>query len=173
MVGAAIGGCGSGARGSIPPDASGLPGKSVSPTAVAATPTPVSSATSQTLPIAVVMQGDNGTVGALGSYVMDGQGGDSPWLPIDTLTLLTADASTQIRVQFRDGAGIGAWVVDLAPEGDATGARARRVAERGGGPAVEQIVVGPLPPGRWVLAARLFRADGRGDGVTYWGVSVP
>ena len=32
--------------------------------------------------------------------------------------------------------------------------------------------LGPIPLGQWVVSVRLFRADGRGDGTTYWAITV-
>ncbi len=121
---------------------------------------------------AVLVTEDAATKGELGSYTIDGQGSDAPWLPFGSLIGVEAGAGQPVSVRLLDGGSINGWVADLAAWDDTTGSLARRVAEQEGGAAVQDVALGSLPVGRWVLAVRLFRADARGDGTTFWAVTV-
>ncbi len=119
------------------------------------------------------IEGDGGGVaGTLGSYTFDGRGSDSPWPAFGSLPGLTVPPSQPLIIRFGDGAAIGGWSAGIAAWDDATGAAVSDAGYRDDGPATAQIEIEPLPTGRWVLIARLFRADGRGDGVTYWAITV-
>lgn len=143
-------------------------GPSVSPSA-----SPAATPTSAPLPLAVAVTADGTVRGSLGSYALDGRGSDSPWLPFDALPPLTAAAGGMLAIRFEDGTAIGAWSARFAAAQDRAGAAPSGLGGRDAGPPLEAIAVGPLPSGAWVLEVRLFRADGRGDGLTYWAVTVP
>ncbi|MEO5918543.1 MAG: hypothetical protein ABIQ17_03180 [Candidatus Limnocylindrales bacterium] len=148
--------------------------------AATATATPPAAATATSGPtaavftavVAVLVTDTAATEGQLGSYAIDGQGSDAPWLPFGSLISVEADARHPVSIRLLDGGSISGWVADLAAWDDTSGSFARRVAEQEDGPAVQDVALGPLPAGRWVLAVRLFRADARGDGTTFWAVTV-
>ena len=164
--------------------AAGVPSGS----AALATPTPArpaatppaatSTATSEpgpqalTAAVAVLVTNISATEGELGSYTIDEQGSDAPWLPFGSLIGVEVGVGQPVSVRLLDGGLISAWVADLAAWDDTTGSLARRVAERDDGPGVENVGLDRIPVGRWVLAVRLFRADARGDGTTFWAVTV-
>jgi hypothetical protein len=167
-------GCGSGSA--APSGLQGSAGSGSGPARTAsgspsASPAPTIADT-VALPLAVLETIGGGIAGTLGSYGMDGRGGDSPWLPFDGLPGVLMRAGEPIRIRFRDGAGIGTWGSEIAAAGDRDGQRREAAGQRGEGPASTFVEVGPLPTGRWVLAVQLVRADGRGEGVTYWAVTV-
>lgn len=109
--------------------------------------------------------------GGLGSWSLDGMASDAPWLPADVLETVDVPLGARLAVTFADGAAIGTWTAVLADVADRDGAVARTVAQGdgSGGSAVE---VEAPPPGEWVLAVTLTRADGRGRATYSWAVSV-
>lgn len=146
-----------------------------SPTVPAATPTPLPTPTpaaSSLPPLAVVRVDGRPTPGTLGSYTLDGSGSDAPWQPFGGLPGIQVAAGTSLVVAFADGAPIGGWVAQLAAADDPMGANASGLGGVEQGLEAETVTTGPIPAGRWVLAVRLFRADGRGDGITYWAVTA-
>ena len=112
------------------------------------------------------------TPGDLGSYVIDDRGSDAPWLPFASLPAVRASARDALIVRFVDRVEIGDFLAVVAGAADTGGSSplAVRAAPVAGDPA--SLRVGPLPPGKWVLSVRLFRADGRGDGTTYRAFTV-
>jgi hypothetical protein len=124
------------------------------------------------LPAAELVMPAGTVAGALGSYVVDGRGSDSPWLPFDSLPRVDVAATPALTVGFVDGAQIGEWSAVIADAADTRGVKQRGIEGVTLEPGGDLLVAGPLPAGRWVLAVRLFRADGRGDGVTYWALMV-
>jgi hypothetical protein len=114
-----------------------------------------------------------GTVfaGYLGSYDIDGRGSDGPWLPFDSLSNVHVGSQDTLTIRFVDGSDIGEAVAVAAAAADTTGSSPQAVPVAPGGNAAS-VSVGPLPVGKWVLSVRLFRADGRGDGTTYWAMTV-
>jgi hypothetical protein len=108
----------------------------------------------------------------LGAWTLDGQGSDSPWLPASALVEVAASSSSW-SVRLGGGDQIGAWSARAAPASDVTGESAIGLGERDDAePSLDEVTLGPLPPGRWVIAVRVDRADGRGDATFYWLVSV-
>ena len=91
----------------------------------------------------------------------------SPALPA-----VPTSARDALIVRFVDRVEIGDFLAVVAGAADTGGSSplAVRAAPVAGDPA--SLRVGPLPPGKWVLSVRLFRADGRGDGTTYWAFTV-
>lgn len=170
IVAVLVGACGTDPTG--PPVAS----PAATPTAVAAspdpTPEPTSAATPAPDPVAEIVTRAGTIAGALGTYTVDGRGSDAPWLPFDGLPALDVDRGTAIVIRFVDGVAIGEGSIVLAAAEDTAGAAPLAVdgvrLNTGGA----SLTAGPLPAGRWVLMARLFRADGRGDGLTYWALTV-
>jgi hypothetical protein len=149
-----------------------LPIVTLSPTPVP-TAAPTATSTPATPPLAEIVTADGSIKGILGTYSIDGRGSDAPWLPFSSLPGVSVAAGELLTIRFVDGAEIGQWQVLLAPASD-TGGLATRGVEGGVlGPLADVLTVGPLPAGSWVLQARLFRADERGDGLTYWAVTVP
>jgi hypothetical protein len=165
---ASVGACSVGPRPTSPP---------VSPPA---TPSPVpepSSSEPAATPghiavVAIIGGQDEGIAGTLGSYTLDGRGGDSPWLPFDELVAVHQPLGEPLEIRLVDGGQIAAWSAQFAAAEDVGGLSSRDMT----GPAPDQpapfIQVGPLPPGRWVLAVQLVRADDRGEGTTYWAITV-
>lgn len=152
-----------------------------SPTVPAATPTPLPTpmptptptpAASSLPPLAVVRVDGRPTPGTLGSYTMDGSGSDTPWQPFGGLPGIEVAARASLVVAFADGAPIGGWVAQLAAADDPMGADLTGLGGVEQGLEAESVTIGPMPAGRWVLAVRLFRADGRGDGITYWAITA-
>ncbi len=123
-------------------------------------------------PVAEIVTADGSVEGTLGTYTIDGRGSDAPWLPFSSLPGIDLDAGQALTIRFVDGVGIGQWQLLLAPESDTAGLATRGVDGGSLGPLADSLTVGPLPAGRWVLQAWLFRADERGDGLTYWAVTV-
>jgi len=109
--------------------------------------------------------------GYLGSYEVDGTGSDGPWVPFDSLSKVVVGAGQTVTIRFVDGTDIGEADAVIAAAADRTGSNPQAVSVAPGGNAAS-VVVGPLPSGSWVLSVRLFRADGRGDGTTYWAVTA-
>jgi hypothetical protein len=122
----------------------------------------------------LLVVGDDAVVpGALGSWVLDGAGSDSPWLPWKALDAIAIPPGVAVSIGLADRSSIGSWFADLADAVDVTGVAVVRLGGReADAPPLGSVQLMPMPTGRWVLAARLFRADGRGDGVTYWSVLV-
>ncbi len=110
--------------------------------------------------------------GDLGSYVIDDRGSDGPWLPIASLPAVHAGPAQLLTVRFVDGVPIGEFVAVIAGAADHGGSSPRAIQAATAGGDAASVIVGPLPPGKWVLSVRLFRVDGRGDGTTYWAVTV-
>lgn len=135
-------------------------------------PTPTENATRAPLPIAEIVTADATIVGDLGTYTIDGQGSDAPWLPFNSLPSITAGVSDTLAIRFSDGVVIGDWSAVIAGALDTSGSTTRGVDGALSATDGTTASVGPLPLGRWVLQVRLFRADGRGDGLTYWAVTV-
>ena len=120
--------------------------------------------------VAITAGGD--VKGTLGGFTMDGTGGDSPWLPFDILPAVSAAAGGAVSIRFFEDVAIGDWTAQVATEANRDGIPTQGVAQSEGGPGQPTISVGPLPKGRWVLAVRMFRADGRGSGMSYWALTV-
>ena len=163
LLGVTVGGCGGSA---IAPagattGASATPGPSAAP---ASTPS--------LLPVAEIVTADASIAGKLGSYDLDGGGSDSPWLAFDALPEVVVSATDRLILRFVDGAAIGDHRIVVATADDLSGTSPQGVPDPGLDADRTSLAVGPLPAGRWVLQARLFRADGRGDGVTYWALTV-
>jgi hypothetical protein len=120
------------------------------------------------LPAAVLVLAGTEAPGTLGSWTLDGQGSDSPWLPAAALAEVEVGPGP-LMVRPVDGASIGAWSAHRAPASDPSG---RALTGLGGReedtPALDAVALDPLPAGRWVVAVRLNRADGRGDATFYW-----
>jgi hypothetical protein len=163
LVGGIAAACGAGPAGS--PDAS-------STATAAPTVTPTVTAAPAPGPVAEILTESGALPGSLGTYTLDGRGSDAPWLPFDGLPAVDAAAGGTLTVRFMDGVAIGDWSVLLAAAEDTTGAVTRGLDGVGQEPGGRAVTIGPLPPGRWVLMARLVRADGRGDGLTYWAITV-
>lgn len=123
-------------------------------------------------PIAEIVTAQGAVLGALGTYSMDGAGSDAPWLPFSTIPSVEVGAADTFRIRFADGVAIGDVSTVFAAAADTSGARLQGVPVASRAADGASITEGPLPPGQWVLEARLFRADGRGDGLTYWAVTV-
>lgn len=123
-------------------------------------------------PIAELVTAQGSVLGALGTYALDGAGSDAPWLPFTTIPSLDVRAADPLQIRFADGAAIGDISAEFAAAADTSGANPHGVPERGHAADGSSVTMGPLPPGQWVLEARVFRADGRGDGLTYWAVTV-
>ena len=123
-------------------------------------------------PVAELVTAQGTILGALGTYVMDGADSDAPWLPFHAIPTVEVGAADTLQIRFADGAAIRDISTVFAAADDTSGAHPQGV--RSGGRAADgsSVTVGPLPPGQWVLEARVFRADGRGDGLTYWAVTV-
>ena len=171
-LGLAVAGCGAGS-GSSPSEVA-FPSEAAFPSEVAP-PSVVSSRAPDDPGVTgvLVAAAAAGTLGMLGSWVLDGRGSDSPWLPWQAGAAVSVPPGVPISIRLADESPIGWWLVDLADEGDVTGLLAIRLGGREADlPPLGAVQLEPLPAGRWVLAARLFRADGRGDGVTYWSLLV-
>jgi hypothetical protein len=170
-LGLAVAGCGAG------PGAS--PSEVASPSRASSSESPLPSVEPAPTPDEAGVTGllgapaDAERVGVLGTWVLDGRGSDSPWLPWRAGAAVPVPPDVRVTIRLADGSPIGPWFVDLADEGDIAGLRPIRLGGREVGlPALDSVQLEPLPAGRWVLAARLFRADGRGEGVTYWSLLV-
>jgi hypothetical protein len=144
-----------------------------------ATPTPAPSATAATPiatdappPQAEIVIAGSATPGDLGSYVIDDRGSDGPWLPFATLPAVHAAATEPLTVRFVDRVPIGEFDAVIAGAADTSGSSPQGVQAAATSGDAASLTVGPLPAGKWVLSVRLFRADGRGDGTTYWAVTV-
>jgi hypothetical protein len=172
-----VAGCGGGPApttsrgGSDPPPSGSLQSPSAvatGPSAVAPTGSTSPPAPPEDLPAAVI-DGPSGPIaGSLGSWALDGQGSDSPWLPASALRQAALE-SRRITVRFAGDVPIGAWTARIAPAGDRTGETATALGEReAADPPLPAVVLEAAPPGRWVLSVRLDRADGRGDATFYW-----
>lgn len=165
-LGLAVAGCGAGSGAS--PSEVAFPSE-VAPPSVGSSRAPDDPGVTGVLVAAAAA----GTLGMLGSWVLDGRGSDSPWLPWQAGAAVSVPPGVPITIRLADGSPIGWWFVDLADEGDVTGLLAIRLGGREADlPSLDSVQLEPLAAGRWVLAARLFRADGRGDGVTYWSLLV-
>ena len=123
-------------------------------------------------PIAELVTAQGTIQGALGTYVMDGAGSDAPWLPFSTIPSVEVGAADALQIRFADGAAIGDISTVFAAADDTSGAHPQAVPVGSRAADGSSVTAGPLPPGQWVLEARVFRADGRGDGLTYWAVTV-
>lgn len=160
-----------GALGSASPTPTATP---VLPTGLPTAADPSNGATSDQplLPVAELVAAQGTILGALGTYVMDGAGSDSPWLPFAAVPVVAAGAADTLQIRFADGAVIGEVSAEFAAADDTEGTHLQAVP--GGALATDgsSVTVGPFPAGRWVLEARLFRADGRGDGLTFWAITV-
>ncbi len=167
---------GCGAAGSPAPSAATATASAAgTPAASITQPTPATAepkVTPPPVPVAEIVTGDATTPGAIGSYSVDGRGSDAPWLPFVSLPSVGVGARETPSIQFADGTPLGNVQVLIAAAVDTSGASAQGVASAFLAANGRSVVIGPLPAGRWVIAARLFRADGRGDGTTYWAITV-
>ena len=123
-------------------------------------------------PVAEIVTAQGTVLGALGTYEMDGAASDAPWLPFTTVPGVEAGAADTLQIRFADGAVIGDVSAQFAAADDTRGAHLLGVPGAGRAADGSSVMVGPLPVGQWVLEARLFRADGRGDGLTFWAITV-
>ena len=137
-------------------------------TSSAAPPT----ATPPPVPLAEIVTGDATTPGIVGSYTIDGRGSDGPWLPFTSLPAVGVGTRETPTLQFSDGTAIRNVQVLIASAADTSGTSSHGVSSTSLAADGHSVAIGPLPAGQWVIAARLFRADGRGDGTTYWAVTV-
>lgn len=113
------------------------------------------------------------TQGRLGGYTLDFQGSAAGWLPWKPSAVVAIPGGVPVTIRLGDAAPIGSWGAVIAPEADTTGDELTVVGEReADDPPLDVVRLDSLPPGRWVLAVTLRRADGRGDGVTFWSVEV-
>lgn len=160
-----------GAAGTSAPPTDASPPTTVSTDAPTRVPT-VGPSDLRAQPVAVLVATQGTILGALGTYVMDGRASDVPWLPFTADPSVGLGRGEVVTIRFADRATIGDAVATYAAAADTTGARS--AGAPGGARAADgsAMTVGPFPPGQWVLAARLVRADGRGDGLTYWAITV-
>ncbi len=124
------------------------------------------------LPVAVILTADATIAGELGAYAMDGAGDDGPWLGAAGLPSLALGPFDTLSVALIDGVPIGDSSAVMAAADDTSGTRTQAVPGAKLSADHRLLRLGPFPPGQWVLSVRLFRADGRGDGTTYWAISV-
>jgi hypothetical protein len=111
--------------------------------------------------------------GELGSYVFEGSGSDSPWLPFDSLSVVTVAAGVPLTIAFEDGTTIATWSAAVAAAEDEAGEAGQGVGGRGSGePPLAAVATDAIPVGRWVLSVRLELADGRGDATYYWALEA-
>ncbi len=161
--------------------APGIQGASQAPTATATPALPTATLTDPPdgassdpalRPVAELVTAQGTVLGALGTYVMDAAGSDAPWLPFTTVPAVEVGPVEMLQIRFADRAVIGDFSAEFATADDTRGAHVLGVP--GGGRAVDgsSVTMGPLPAGQWVLEVRLFRADGRGDGLTFWAITV-
>ena len=148
--------------------ATATPGPTPGPTS---TPSGVPSATPAPSPQAEILGKGTIFAGYLGSYEIDGTGSDGPWLPYDSLSHVVVGAQDTLTIRFVDGSDIGEVDAVVAAASDTTGSKTQAIPTAPGGNAAS-VTVGPFPAGQWVLSVRLFRADGRGDGTTYWAITA-
>jgi hypothetical protein len=165
------------AAGPAPPASAG--GSGPPPTGPIQSPTPATTTPTPSRPSeapspaaeqpAAVLEAPGGPIrGTLGSWTLDGQGSDSPWLPASALHEV-AVRQGRITVRFGGEVAIGAWSARLAPANDPAGETATALGEREPDqPPSPAVVLESPPAGRWVLSVRLDRADGRGDATFYW-----
>jgi hypothetical protein len=111
--------------------------------------------------------------GTLGSWTLDDRGSDSPWLPATALSGQDVPLLAAISVHLDGATAVGAWSARASPATDSLGESGiglggREEAE----PPLQAVTLDRLPPGRWVVAVRLDRADGRGDATFYWLLTV-
>lgn len=142
------------------------------PPTEAPTPTPGQANPPPLLPIGVILTADATLAGELGSYSMDGSGADAPWLPAAGLPSLAIGPLDTLSVALIDGVPIGDSSALMAAPDDPAGLRTRAVPGARLSADRRLLRLGPVPPGRWVIGVRLLRADGRGDGTTYWAITV-
>ena len=136
------------------------------------TPTSTENISPAPLPVAEIVTPGAAIVGNLGTYTIDGRGTDAPWLPFNSLPSITSRVGDVLTIRFSDRATIGDLAAVIAGADDASGSTTYSV--DGTLPPADGATasVGPFPADRWVLQVRLFRADGRGEGLTYWAVTV-
>jgi hypothetical protein len=124
-------------------------------------------------PAAVLVTAGAEIPGTLGSWTLDGRGSDSPWLPASALPERAITTPAAIVVRFVGSAQIGAWLARAAPASDPEGGLGIGIGGRDeGAPPLNAVTLDPIRSGRWVVAVRLDRADGRGDATFYWLLSV-
>lgn len=123
-------------------------------------------------PVGVILTADATLAGELGSYTMDGAGADSPWLGAGGIPSLAIGPFDTISVALIDGVPIEDSTAVMAAADDARGSRTQAVPGAHLSADHRVLRLGPIPPGRWVVSVRLVRADGRGDGTTYWAITV-
>jgi len=172
LVAALVGACATNPRAA--PTSSAPPASAPPPAAatldVPATPTPVPGEPAATLQA----PGLAPIAGTVGSWAIDGRGSDSPWLPARALGAFEVAGDTPIMIAFDDGTPIGAYAARIAAVADLRGEWPRSVGGRSlAAPAQAAVTAGPVPPGAWVLAVQLVRADGRGEATFYWAIRVP
>jgi hypothetical protein len=111
--------------------------------------------------------------GVIGSYEFNGTAADVPWLPASSLTQTVVLADSPLAVSFADGSAIGGWTASRAPSADAQGLTSFGVGGREASePPLLQVQVSGIRPGDWVLAVRLFLADGSGDATYFWSIAA-
>ncbi|MBI2763934.1 MAG: hypothetical protein HYX54_09340 [Chloroflexi bacterium] len=136
------------------------------------TPAPTEEATPAPDPVAELVTADTTIVGTLGSSSIDGRGSDAPWLPFDSLPPVATGVTDLLTVRFSDRVAVGDFSTVIATADDTSGSNPRGVDGSVLAADAKTVRVGPLPVGQWVLSITLFRADGRGQGTTFWAVTV-
>jgi hypothetical protein len=139
-------------------------------------PVPASSGTSRAQetpklpPGALLILPDGRRVaGTLGSHEFGGSAADVPWLPASALAPTAVAADSVLAVGFHDGSPIGEWSASVAASADAQGRTLSGVGGREASqPPLIQVQIGGIRKANWVLAVRLFLADGSGDATYYW-----
>ncbi|HEY8869147.1 MAG TPA: hypothetical protein VIM30_07120 [Candidatus Limnocylindrales bacterium] len=111
--------------------------------------------------------------GTRGSYEFGGSAADVPWLPTSALMPTALPADSPLSVGFNDGSAVGEWTASVAAAADAQGRDSSGVGGREASqPPLVQVQIGGIRQGNWVLAVRLFLADGSGDGTYFWSLEV-
>jgi hypothetical protein len=148
---------------------------SIGPTDVPAASAPAASPgpAGDGLPAAVLVAGATSSPGKLGSWSLDGRGGDSPWIPAAALTPVAVGSADSIAVRYADGAPVGAWTARVAAANDPGGLVTTAVGGRDLAlPPLAGVELHGLPVGSWVLQVRLDRSDERGNAIFSWLLEV-
>ena len=122
------------------------PGETVPPSAVSS-PAPTRSPDGVRV-TGVLVAGNVPKLGKLGTWVLDGTGSDSPWLPWIASDAISIAQGVSVTIRLADGSPIGWWFADLADASDGSGENARRLGGREvDAPPLDSVSLEPLPAG--------------------------
>lgn len=124
-------------------------------------------------PLALLsVDGGEPMTGELGTYVYEGSGSDAPWLPAASLESVQVPSGATLELTLEDASAFVSWSAQVAAAEDVRGESKTGLGQSEGSTRMESAAFASPETGQWVLAARVFYPDDRGDAVFFWLLDV-